>query len=123
MFPAPAPSFCSDEIDLTPALGRLGKLQPADKLAMDPKDLAAGPDPAKIPVHLSDVSLWAGAGMGAGDLHLVLVLVLGCVHTSTQQQPVRAGSAGAVRRCSRVQQAADRMHPPIPLVPARSSSL
>lgn len=45
-----------DEIDLTPTLGRLNLLAPADQLALDPQDLAKGPNPAKAPVQLDDAS-------------------------------------------------------------------
>lgn len=48
--------YVRDEIDLTPTLGRLNLLTPADQLALDPKDLAKGPNPAKAPVRLDDVS-------------------------------------------------------------------
>ena len=50
--------YVRDEIDLTPALGRLGRLEAAQKLAADPKDLSRGPDPSKVPVSLDDVSAW-----------------------------------------------------------------
>ncbi len=60
-----------DEIDLTPTLGRLDLLAPADQLALDPKDLSKGPDPAKAPVHLDDVS-------GLLDNFSIQVTVLGC---------------------------------------------
>ncbi|KAI7845831.1 hypothetical protein COHA_000741 [Chlorella ohadii] len=49
--------YVRDEIDLTPTLGRLDLLAPADQLALDPKDLSKGPDPAKAPVHLDDLNL------------------------------------------------------------------
>ena len=48
--------YVRDEIDLTPTLGRLNLLAPADQLALDPQDLAKGPNPAKAPVQLDDVS-------------------------------------------------------------------
>lgn len=51
------PCCCrSDEIDLTPALGRLDRLADAAELALDPQDLSRGPDPARAPVSLEDLT-------------------------------------------------------------------
>lgn len=48
--------YVRDEIDLTPTLARLERLAPAEELALDPTDLALGPNPAKAPISLDEAS-------------------------------------------------------------------
>lgn len=79
--------YVRDELDLTPTLGRLDMLAPAAGLALDPNDLAKGPNPAKAPVSLDDVSAggvvsvpafwrwYAECRMGASQAGCLVVLL------------------------------------------------
>lgn len=49
--------FTRVQLDLTPALKRLGKLRPAVQEAVDPANLAKGPALAKSPLRLQGAAL------------------------------------------------------------------